>query len=42
MATFGKHVLEVADVGMKFYDALGVTKSDLQTFAKAALSLNRK
>jgi hypothetical protein len=41
-ATFGAHVKEVAEVGMQFYTALGVTRDELQAFAKAALSLNRK
>lgn len=42
LPTFGAHVREVAEVGMRFYDALEPTKSGLQAFAKAALSANRK
>lgn len=40
--TFANHVAEVADAGVRFYNALGVTKPEMQAFAKAALSANRK
>lgn len=41
-ASFEKHFLEFVEVSMKFYNALGVERDELQEFAKAALSLNRK
>ena len=41
-SSFEKHILEMVKVSMQFYDALGASRADLQTFAEAALSLNRK
>jgi hypothetical protein len=41
-ASFEKHIKEMAIVGLDFYNALDVSREELQAFAKAALSLNRK
>ena len=41
-SSFEKHILEMVKVSMQFYDALGASRYDLQTFAEAALRLNRK
>lgn len=36
------HALDIADAAAAFFDALGATQADIDAFANAALSLNRK